>query len=63
MTWSAILTISYRDFRKFIRDPLRIVATLAFPIIFVGVLGGSFERNLGDAVAFDFIVFTFTGIT
>jgi ABC-2 type transport system permease protein len=59
---NAVLTIAYRDFRKFLRDPMRIVSTLIFPVIFVVVLGGSLQENLGDAAGYNFLAFTFTGV-
>ncbi len=60
--FDAILTIAYRDMLKFLRDPVRIVASFAFPVVFVAVLGGSLQGNLGEAAGYDFLVFTFTGV-
>lgn len=57
-----MLTIAFRDLLKFLRDPTRIVATLVFPIIFVAVLGGSLEKNLGAAAGYNFLFFAFTGV-
>ncbi len=62
MDASPILAIAYRDLLKFLRDPLRVVSTLIFPVIFVGILGGSFEANLGTEFGYNFLVFTFTGV-
>ncbi len=59
---NAILAISYRDLMKFLRDPLRMVSTLIFPVIFIGILGGSFQSNLGAQFGYDFLTFTFTGV-
>lgn len=59
---NAILTICSRDLLKFLRDRGRIVATFIFPVIFIGVLGGSLQANLSDAAGFDLLVFTFTGV-
>ncbi len=59
---NAILAISYRDFLKFVRDPARIVATLVFPAIFIAILGGSFQANLGEDIGYNYLVFTFTGV-
>ncbi len=59
---NAILTIAYRDFLKFIRDRSRIIITFIFPIIFIGVLGGSLQANIGKAIGYDFLLFTFTGV-
>ena len=62
MDTSAILAIAYRDLLKFLRDPLRLVSTLIFPVIFIGILGGSFEANLGTDFGYNYLVFTFTGV-
>lgn len=59
---NAIMTISYRDLVKFLRDPLRIMSTLIFPVIFIGILGGSFQSNLGINLGYDFLTFAFTGV-
>ncbi|MCB0166124.1 MAG: ABC transporter permease [Anaerolineae bacterium] len=59
---NAITVIAYRDLLKFMRDPARLVSTFVFPLIFIGVLGGSFQASLGDQVDFNFLAFTFTGV-
>lgn len=59
---NAISTIAFRDFIKFIRDRRRLLATLIFPFVFVGVLGTSLESNLGSVLEFNFLTFTFTGV-
>jgi ABC-2 type transport system permease protein len=59
---SAILAISYRDLLKFLRDPVRMVSTFIFPLIFIGILGGSFRANLPVEIGYDFLTFTFTGV-
>lgn len=59
---NAILTIAYRDFVKFLRDRSRIVATFIFPFIFIAVLGGSLQSNLGSKLGYDFLLFTFIGV-
>jgi ABC-2 type transport system permease protein len=58
----AILTIAYRDVLKFMRDRVRIVASFVFPALFVAVLGGSLQANLGEDTGFNLLTFTFTGI-
>ena len=37
---SAILALAHRDFIKLLRDRQRMVADFAFPLIFIGILGG-----------------------
>lgn len=59
---NAILAIATRDLAKFLRDRPRIGATFVFPIVFIGVLGGSLQANLGDDIGYSFLVFIFTGI-
>ncbi len=59
---NAIMAISYRDLMKLLRDPVRLVASLVFPVIFIGVMGGTFEANLGGELAYSYLAFIFTGI-
>jgi ABC-2 type transport system permease protein len=58
----AIVAIAYRDLLKFLRDRGRIIATFVFPIIFIGVLGGSLQANVGDDIGYNFLLFTFIGV-
>ena len=58
----AIATIAYRDFTKMLRDRGRIVATFIFPIIFIGVLGGSLQSNLASEAGYNFLTFIFAGV-
>jgi ABC-2 type transport system permease protein len=57
-----IAAIAYRDLTKFVRDPMRVISSLIFPVIFVGVMGRTMDANLGESIGFDFQVFIFTGI-
>lgn len=59
---NAILTIAYRDLLKFLRDPSRLIGTLIFPVIFIGILGGSLQSNLGGSIGYNFLTFVFTGV-
>lgn len=61
-TINAILTIASRDVRRFTGDRARVIASLIFPVLFVGVLGGSLQSNLGKSAGFDFLTFTFIGV-
>ncbi len=62
MYLSALSTVAYRDFMKFLRNRPRIVFSLVFPAIFIGVLGGSFQANFGSVIGFNFVTFIFIGI-
>ena len=59
---NAIITIAFRDIIKLLRDRTRILASLIFPIIFIGVLGTSFQQNLGEILAYNFLTFVFIGV-
>jgi len=59
---NAIITIALRDIVKFLRDKIRLISTFIFPVIFIGVLGGSFNASLGKAAGFNFLTFIFTGV-
>jgi ABC-2 type transport system permease protein len=59
---SAIMAISQRDLMKLLRDPVRLISSLVFPIIFIGIMGGAFEANVGNDIGFNYLDFIFTGI-
>ena len=59
---NAIVALSYRDLMKFLRDPVRMASTLIFPLIFIAILGGSFQASFGDDLGYSFLVFTFSGV-
>jgi len=59
---NAIATIAYRDFTRLLRDRARIISTFIFPVIFIGVLGGSLQSNLSDEAGYNFLTFIFAGV-
>ena len=59
---NAAAVIAYRDLLKFLRDRTRIVGTLIFPAIFIGILGTSYQSNWGDQLGYNFLTYVFTGI-
>lgn len=59
---NAIITIAFRDLSKLFRDRPRILASLIFPVIFIGVLGTSLQQNLGKELGYNFLVFIFIGV-
>jgi ABC-2 type transport system permease protein len=60
--FNAILTVASRDVLKLFRDRTRLVFSLVFPIVFIGLMGGTLQGNLGRAAGFNFIGFIFTGV-
>ena len=61
-TLNAILTIAFRDLMKLFRDRTRIMASLIFPAIFIGVLGTSLQANIGPGLGYNFLEFVFIGV-
>jgi ABC-2 type transport system permease protein len=59
---NAIVAISFRDLMKLLRDPARLVSTFVFPLIFIGILGGSLQANLGNSAGYNLLTFVFTGV-
>lgn len=59
---NAILTIALRDFIKLLRDRMRIITSFIFPVIFIGVLGGSLQANFSDDIGYNFLTFVFIGV-
>jgi ABC-2 type transport system permease protein len=47
---------------KLFRDRGRLVFSLIFPFIFIGLMGGTLQGNLGRAAGFNFVGFIFTGV-
>ncbi len=60
--FNAILTIAYRDLLRFLRDPSRLIGALILPVIFIGILGGSFQASFGNHLGFNFLSLVFTGV-
>lgn len=60
--FNAIITIAYRDLIKYLRDKPRIIIGFIFPLLFIGILGKSFDANLSDSAGFQFLAFVFTGV-
>ena len=59
---SAIAAIAERDLLKFLRDRTRLVGSVLFPFLLLVLLGGTAQLNIGAAVGFNYIGFTFTGV-
>ena len=62
MELSAITALAYRDLMKLVRDPIRLATSLIFPVIFIVILGGSFQSGLGSMIQYDFMHFVFVGV-
>jgi ABC-2 type transport system permease protein len=59
---SAIAAIAHRDFVKLLRDRLRLLSELAFPLIFIVLLGPALQSGFGTPGGLDLTAFVFTGV-
>ncbi len=61
-TLSEVAAIAHRDFVKLLRDRLRLVSELAFPVILIVLLGPTLQAGFGSPNGVDLITFVFTGV-
>jgi ABC-2 type transport system permease protein len=59
---SAIAAIAHRDFVKLLRDRVRLVSELAFPLILIVLLGPALQAGFGSPGGLDLTTFVFTGV-
>lgn len=59
---NAVYTIALRDITKFLRDIPRLVISLIFPLVFIGILGTSMSANLSKGAGYNLLLFTFVGV-
>ncbi len=59
---NAIITIASRDLIKLLRDRPRFLIGFIFPLLFIGILGGSLQSNLGQDAGYNLLVYVFTGV-
>jgi ABC-2 type transport system permease protein len=59
---SAVAVMAHRDFVKLLRDPVRLVSELAFPLVFVLLLGPAIQSGFGGTGGINFTAFVFTGV-
>ena len=59
---NAVFAIAWREILRAVKSPLSLAFTVIFPILFIGILGGSISQNLGDALPFDYLPFMLIGM-
>jgi len=59
---NATFAIAWRELLRAVKSPLSIAVTVLFPVIFMGVLGGSISQNLGSALPFAYLPFMLIGM-
>jgi ABC-2 type transport system permease protein len=59
---NATFAIAWREVLRAIKSPSSIAFTVIFPVIFMGVLGGSISQNLGGALPYAYLPFMLIGM-
>ena len=59
---NAVFAIAWREILRAVKSPLSIAFTIIFPVLFIGVLGGSISQNLGSALPFAYLPFMLIGM-
>jgi ABC-2 type transport system permease protein len=59
---SAVAVIAHRDFVKLLRDRLRLVSELTFPLVLVLLLGPALQSGFGAPGGLDLTSFVFSGV-
>lgn len=59
---NAVLAIAARDIVRGLKSPVLILVSLIFPIIFIGIMGGSLSQNLAGNIGFNYLQFVMIGM-
>src|SRR6476620_4768376 len=59
---NATFAIAWREILRAVKSPLSIAFTVVFPILFIGILGGSISQNLSGALPYAYLPFMLIGM-
>ncbi len=59
---NATFAIAWREILRAVKSPLSLAFTVLFPIIFIGILGGSIAQNLGGALSYAYLPYMLIGM-
>jgi ABC-2 type transport system permease protein len=59
---NATFAIAWREILRAVKSPLSIAFTIIFPVLFIGILGGSISQNLGNALPYAYLPFMLIGM-
>jgi ABC-2 type transport system permease protein len=59
---NAIFAIAWRDVLRAVKSPISVMFTVIFPVIFIGLLGGSIADNLSTALPYAYLPFMLIGM-
>jgi ABC-2 type transport system permease protein len=59
---NATFAITWRELLRAVKSPLSLAFSVLFPIIFIGILGGSIAQNLGGALSYAYLPYMLIGM-
>jgi ABC-2 type transport system permease protein len=59
---NAVFAIAWREILRAVKSPLSIAFTVIFPILFIGILGGSISQNLSGGLSYAYLPFMLIGM-
>ncbi|HJP88811.1 MAG TPA: ABC transporter permease [Candidatus Limnocylindrales bacterium] len=59
---NAVGAIAWREVLRAFKSPVSLAITIIFPVIFMGILGGSISQNLGGALPYAYLPFMLIGM-
>src|SRR6476646_3542929 len=59
---NATFAIAWREVLRAVKSPLSLAFTVIFPILFIGILGGSISQNLGGALSYAYLPYMLIGM-
>jgi ABC-2 type transport system permease protein len=59
---NATFAIAWREILRAVKSPASIAFTVIFPVIFIGILGGSISQNLSGALPYAYLPFMLIGM-
>jgi ABC-2 type transport system permease protein len=59
---NATFAVAWREILRAVKSPLSIAFTVIFPVIFIGILGGSISDNMSGALPYAYLPFMLIGM-
>src|SRR5262245_6306779 len=59
---NAMYAIAWREVLRAVKSPMSLMFTIVFPVIFIGLLGGSIADNLSAALPYSYLPFMLIGM-
>lgn len=60
--FNAIVTLAAREIIRLVKSPGSMIANMLFPMIFLGIMGGTLSQSLAGDVGYDFLQFVMVGM-